>query len=157
MRNAWTLGGSMLLVAVVLGIVTVAVAEAVDVQGTWDGTAKCTLYEQGFPPTTESGNVEIGVSQFTAGELAISTSFFGDFHAFESDDGVHTQKGLIGGASCPGTPVLAGFFGKVSQIQAGDGGSMVGDINGAFFGSPVKCHFTVKRTSDVDPGLSICP
>jgi hypothetical protein len=38
----------MLLVSAVLGMVSVA--EAVDLQGTWDATAKCTLYRDGAKP-----------------------------------------------------------------------------------------------------------
>jgi hypothetical protein len=83
----------------------------------------------------------------------------GTFLTTVSDDGVHTNKGILGGGICPDPVALAGLFGKVSVAKTGDGGSMTLDISGGFFNvpEPFKCHVTAKRSSAADPGVSQCP
>ena len=72
MRKAWSWSRSMLLVPAVLGMVSVA--EAVDLQGTWDATAKCTLYPNGAKPEKlipVNGTIQISQS---GQQLALNTS-----------------------------------------------------------------------------------
>jgi hypothetical protein len=160
MRGQMTWGALMLLAAFVGLGPSVSAVEAVDVQGTWDGTVVCTAYQEGHPParvTPPNQPIKIRITQTGTG-LAISTDVLNNFAAVESDDGVHTTRGVIGGSVCQNGFVAAGVFGTVSRIATGAGGAMTIDVNGAAapFG-PIKCHVMAKRTSAVDPAVPLCP
>ena len=157
MRKAWNWSRLMLLLPAVVGMVSVA--EAVDLQGTWDATAKCTLYPNGANPEKlipVKGTIQISQS---GQELAFNTSLLGNYQAFEWDDPVHIHKAVVGGGICPspGFPALLGLFGTVTTAQDGDGASMAIDMNGATIEGPVKCHVTAQRTSAADPVVTTCP
>jgi len=158
MRDVMAWSRAMLLVAGAVLVTSVSIAEAVDVQGTWDAKFACTSYRNGFHLEKFNLAGAIQISQ-TGRALAINVAPFGDFAALESDDGVHTKKGVIGGGNCA-TFSHFGLFGSVDKVDAATGGgTMIINISGSADATegPLKCHVTAKRISTDDPGVTPCP
>jgi hypothetical protein len=144
--------------AVVTSIGIAAVpAQAIDVQGTWAASLKCTSYPADAPAAREIEDFPVVISQSGESIVVDFPGLFLVMAGLATDDGSDPEpakKGVIGAGTCADAPFLGSLFGKV-RVHTDGRGSLQGKFTGAAFTGPVTCTVNAIRTGTIIPGTPV--
>lgn len=127
-------------------------AAAMDLTGTWEGTAKCTQYTDDEKPQSASLSIPLQITHVTETGFYVSFGMVSGFGTV-ADNGTTGSKGFVAMTGCPSSPVA--FF-ATGKVTIGNDAKISGDLS--FFNPDViaVCKLKLERTSTDDPGVDAC-
>jgi hypothetical protein len=148
-----------LLIALAMTVVLVLTcdpADAINLEGTWQGKLTCTTQDQHEAPENSSQNVTVQITQF-GNDLRLRLGGV-HFVGLAVDDGSDVTRGLMAFHACEDSLFTLDGGGRVT-IKADDpnGGKITGQATGFGRDSVLICSLQLKRTNANDPNLGPCP
>jgi hypothetical protein len=134
--------------------VTGGSAAAIDLTGTWEGTAKCAVQEQGEPVGRGTFPAVLEISQ---SGTALNVSLSGlPASGLATDNGSDVTRGFMAFEACSSPPFIP-FGGSGKATIGANAGKITGQFHLIGVEAVEICRLTVKRTSPADPGVPPCP
>jgi hypothetical protein len=132
-------------------------AMAIDVRGTWTGTAKCKAYPSESAPFNVQYSVTVLISQIGVNVTIDIDALNMRADGSATDNGAaSSKKGVIAAGTCDQpTAVVGGIFAR-AKVDPDGKATLNGTVVGHSLFGPLKCTLKATRTNDVNPLVAGC-